>query len=133
MSVRSTSRFWRPEFHRVDADVHQNHINCSVTRCTSLSQAASIKESGVHMLVSLFHASHPWSLNPAENEARSELKTELKKKKNKRRWKRQIKGNLDCIPPPSSSACSEPPRIAADSISHASRNARFLQRCKTAF
>lgn len=92
MSVRSTSCFWRPEFHRVDADVHQNHINGSVTRCTSLSQAASIKESGVHMLVSLFHASHPWSLNPAENEARSELKTELKKTKKQTAMEETDKG-----------------------------------------
>lgn len=107
-SSLAPSCFWRPEFHRVDADVNQNQINCSVTPCTDLSQAASIKQSahfavtksGVHMRTSLFHASHPWSLNSAKNEARSELKPKLKKKK-KRWWKRQTSGNLDCIQPPS--------------------------------
>lgn len=127
-SGHATSYFWRPEFHRVDADLNQNHTNCSVTRCTSLSQAASIKqsahssvtESGVHMRASLFHASRPWSLNSAKNEARSELKPRLKK--TKRWWKRQISGNLDCIPPPSSSARSESPRTSVDNISHTSQN-----------
>lgn len=102
-------------------------INCSVTR---LNQGTSIKqsthpraaESGVHMRASLFHASHFWSELSRERGKIGARNRAKKKTQNKRRWKRQISGNLDCIPPPSSSARAEPLRKSADNISHTSQN-----------
>lgn len=44
------------------------------------------------------------------------------KKTPKLRRERQISSKLGCIPPPSSSALPEPPRVSADNISHTNQN-----------